>query len=235
MEKFFELFGKRMEDIFIRSIMPSSMFFVLLIIYDYSSNNSDIICFLFNHFAFSKTATSVNTSLIIVGGLVFLLGYGYIVSLIQQFLDNFIKKDYDADKCLDFFINVNVRLGKLRELARNKLIKKIGNKALEIDNMTDYELYQILGNISVFKDAYIVNTYVDQTKVIFSFFIALIFILFISIANDDYSLWWLVTTIFLLKIAIDMAKSRYRARNIRLYLNYILENENNTENCLEGK
>jgi len=229
MNEFFKLFGRRIEDIFVRSIMPSTILFTLFVGFSLLFDGLNIVDVFLNEYVVTYNEVKVNTFLLIISVTVLVIGYGYIVSLIQQFLDEFIKENYNTVELTKSSMKNNKLLDNYRKQVKIKLTKDYPH--MNCQTMTDYDLYQVLGNRKIFPFLLENKSHTDDTKIIFSFFIALsivsfIFIMSLSEQNKMVLLFIsLVTTFALLQLSIYMSKIRYRTRNLRIYLNYQMHKE----------
>lgn len=215
MDKIVTLLGERFLNFFTRSVAPSSIFFVLLFFNDN----------LFNHGAvylqfteFLQNVLKINEIYLYVCLVLLFLAYGYINQIATQFLDNFIKGDY-CD---------NLEFKELRELVKGTLTEQ-EKKVLKVIGYSDYNLYQVLGNI---KDIKPDRNYVDEVKALHTVCVAIGFNMAIIFLFKDINL---LAAMYIPMIAFfyymlclyfnKLAKSRYKSRNQRLYINYLLKNE----------
>jgi len=210
---------ERFTNFFTRSVAPSSIFFVLLYFNDMFFNDG---YFFGEFFCFLCKAKSIHDVFLYLSLVLLILAYGYINQIFSQLLDNLIKENYD-----DWDEGYN----KLRKAVIEKFTAKYDSwKSNPIIPLNDYNLYQILA-----KDKSIVpsNSYVDEAKSIHTFTVAIIF--HISLYLFYYrDLDFMYTYALLLPIIIYLsrwiAKNRYKARNKRLYINYLLK-EDKKDKC----
>lgn len=212
MEKLFEKLGDRLTNFFTRSVAPSSIFFILLFFNDMYFNDSyiynDFICFI-------KEANSINGIYLYIVFIIIFLSYGYINQILTQLLDNFIKISYTIID--EEFINLRLKV----ESSLSEKEKEI----FEVIGFNDYNAYQILG-----KDIKTSLSYVDDVKSIHSFILAInlnVFIIYLF-ANFQAEAKWLfcsfcIGVIFV--IGNMIAKMRYKARNKKLYINFLLKKD----------
>lgn len=211
MDKIFEILGNRLANFFTRSVAPSSFFFVLLFFNDTFFNEGDLSYEIFCRLTEINQINSVLTYIVLV---VIFLAYGYINQLFTQILDNQIKSNYDF--CDHNFF-------KLRGKVHSRIKKDTNLKQIfNVIGFNDYNSYQVLG-----KDIKVNTSYVDDVKGIHTLVVAVIFnatmfcFYFQSIVYYKFLFFSVLVIIFFHFIA----KSRYKARNKRLYINYLLKQE----------
>lgn len=225
MQDAIKILAQRFTNFFTRSVAPSSLFFVLLYFNDRFFNDGyffgEFLCFL-------DQVKSIHDVILYICLVLILLAYGYINQIFSQFLDNFIKENYDDnDK-------------EYNEL-RKKVIKKVIKKSTiwkddAIIALNDYNLYQILG-----KDKSITpsNSYVDEAKSIHTLVVSICLNLcFITMYTVIFIFALIVILTFSKKaqnIITIPSKSRYKARNKRLYINYLLKDDSKNKNEKEIK
>ena len=220
MDKFLEKFTDRFIGFFTRSVAPSSIFFVLFFFNDKFFNCSEIY---FQFICFVKELQTIDNVLLYVILTIFFLSYGYVNQIFSQILDNLIKKNYCIlsnhffEKCFD------KHFSKLKIQAAIKVSKdiKFRNIFNEI-GFNDYNAYQVLG-----KDINVSSSYVDEVKSIHTFTVALL--INFSIYSFYFELLdiskFLIVSIILILFFHHLSKSRYKARNKRLYINYLLKED----------
>jgi len=205
----------RFENFFTRSLAPSSIFFVLLFFSDMFFNNSmgygKVIEFL-------QKARSIDITLFYLFVVLALLTYGYVNQIVMQLFDYFIKEDY-CD---------SLEFKELREEVKRRL-SETEKKVLGVVGYTDYNLYQVLGFTESIQPG---RNYVDEVKALHSVSSAIGVNMAIYYFYADVSL---ITMMYVPMVAFlyfmicllfhKLAKSRYKARNKRLYLNYLLKEE----------
>ena len=201
---------ERFTNFFTRSVAPSSIFFVLLYFNDMFFNDGCLFC---DFQIFLEKVKSIHDVFLYVCLVLLFLAYGYINQIFSQSLDNFIKKNYDF--CDNEFST-------LREKVKNRLNEK-EKEILDAIGFNDYNAYQVLG-----KDVKTSSSYVDEIKSVHSFALALGFNLFMYFFyfSSTYELY-LFVVLFLSVFTLShmIAKSRYKARNKRLYINYLLKDD----------
>ena len=209
MDKFLEKFADRFIGFFTRSVAPSSIFFVLLFFNDKFFNCNEIY---FQFISFVKELQSIDNILLYVILTILFLSYGYVNQIFSQILDDFIKKDYDF--CDSKFTT-------LRKNVENKC-DDVKNKIFTAIDFNDYNAYQVLG-----KDIKVSTSYVDEVKSIHTFTVALL--INFSIYSFYFELLdiskFLIVSIILILFFHHLSKSRYKARNKRLYINYLLKED----------
>jgi hypothetical protein len=215
---------ERFTNFFTRSVAPSSIFFVLLYFNDMFFNDGCLFC---DFQIFLNNAKSIHDVFLYICLVLLFLAYGYINQIFSQFLDNLIKKNYCIfsnrffEKCCDG------EYRKLKLRVNEKLTKK-ENAIFSAIDFNDYNAYQVLG-----KEVKIASSYVDEIKSIHSFALALGFNLFMYFFyfSSTYELCLFVVLFLSVFISSHMiAKSRYKARNKRLYINYLLK-EDKKDKC----
>ena len=210
MEKLFEKLGDRLSNFFTRSVAPSSVFFILLFFNDMYFNNSNI----YNQFVcYITKINTINPVLLYIILVVIFLAYGYINQILSQLLDNFIKSDYSVID--DEFKKLRIKLKESLSLKEKELFK--------ILEFNDYNAYQVLGN--KIKTSF---SYVDDVKSIHSLILAinLNILIFWFLSNFWVEVEWLFCLIciaIILLIGNMIAKMRYKARNKRMYINYLID------------
>ncbi len=188
----------------------------------------------------TKSNENPNINLIYIFIALIFIAYGYVNQILTQILDNFIKSNYDND---------DVEFKSLREKVKTKFIEE-NNTLLKDENefLNDYNLYQILGREKSIAPN---NNYVDEVKNINSFIVAillnLIFALCFEIQDGMFVkkiffteisfgilsiLFYLIITVFVIIFVIEkfkpilyLQKKRYKSRNKRLYINYLLKED----------
>ncbi|MCX6051248.1 MAG: hypothetical protein NTZ60_01930 [Campylobacterales bacterium] len=218
MNEIFKTFFDRFTNFFTRSVAPSSVFFVVLFFNDKYFNNNETYCASLNYLHMFVEIDKIFLYICLI--LVF-LAYGYINQIFTQLLDEFIKDDYcDSLEFKD-----------LREKVKSNL-SDIQNNILKTINYSDYSFYQVLA-----KDKNIApsGNYVDEIKALHTVYVALGFNIFITIFifyifGHLTILWFPIVLFFYYLLGIylhKVAKMRYKARNKRLYINYLLEKDKN--------
>ena len=220
MDKFLEKFADRFIGFFTRSVAPSSIFFVLLFFNDKFFNCSEIY---FQFISFIKELQSIDNILLYVILTILFLSYGYVNQIFSQILDNLIKKNYCIlsnrffEKCLDKHFK-RLKIQTAIKISKDIKFRNIFNEI----GFNDYNAYQVLG-----KDIKVSTSYVDEVKSIHTFTVALLInfsIYSFYFKSFDISKF-LIVSIILILFFHHLSKSRYKARNKRLYINYLLKED----------
>ena len=154
MDKFLERFS----NFFVRSVAPSSIFFVLIFFYDSFLNQN----LFYEKITFFLTEISdIDKTLLYIFLVLIFLAYGYLNQILTQFLDNFIKENYDEE---------DEKFNQLREETKIKFLKN-KNHISDILPLNDYNLYIFLSSD---KSISVSTSYVDEVKNIHSLRIALL-------------------------------------------------------------
>lgn len=171
----------------------------------------------------AKSDANPNINLIYIFMAFIFMAYGYVNQILTQILDNSIKENYDDSD--DKYTN-------LRDKVKMKFTIEFNDwKEDGVIILNDYNLYQILS-----RDKSIApnSNYVDEVKTIQTLLIAIILnLFFINIFTILINIILILILIFSKKVQhfINIpAKSRYKARNKRLYINYLLK-EDKKEKC----
>lgn len=213
MDQILEKLGSRFLGFFTRSVAPSSVFFILLFFNDMYFNNSEILKYTKDSIISLK---SIDLSIVYIVIVIVFLSYGFINQCLSQLQDEFIKNDYT--NCDESFID-------LREEVKSKLESSEGS-ILEKVNFTDYNFYQVLG-----RKIDTGNSYVDFIKSIhtISTAISLNILIYVVLFSSLHNTVKFLSLIFFIPIVLlvfhFISKSRYKSRNKRLYINYLLEKE----------
>jgi len=142
---------------------------------------------------------------------ILLIGLSFFLSILTQtFYDNFLKGNFDY-----FFIK-NELLKKYKKLVASEIVKQDIFKDFDKEKFTDYELYQIVGRDTDTK------RYIDDIKSIGIFFISLVISIFIWSLLCNFYYGFFISIIFYI-IGFFIIIAKYRARAIRIYINYLLE------------
>lgn len=207
MDKFLERFS----NFFVRSVAPSSIFFVLIFFYDSFLNQN----LFYEKITFFLTEISdIDKTLLYIFLVLIFLAYGYLNQILTQFLDNFIKENYDEE---------DEKFNQLREETKIKFLKN-KNHISDILPLNDYNLYIFLSSD---KSISVSTSYVDEVKNIHSLRISLLLSSLINFTYCDkyFSIPFFVFSIILFCLLHGYVKSRYKVRNKRLYINYLLKEE----------
>jgi hypothetical protein len=205
---------KSFENFIKRSLLPSSSFLMMYMLFDIYANDGVLLAFL-------QEKTS---SLMLITILIIFTGLSTFLTIFHQFIyDNNLKENYDG---LFLFKADTKNLKTLRE----KVIE-----SLKIEKTSDYLLYQTLGRKAK-KSGNEINTsrYVDDVKTIGIFFVSLIIMIIITSSKYLATHIWDVKNIiifiltllllgFFYKLGKELILSKYRSRAIRIYTNYLEE------------
>jgi len=202
-----------------RSLMPSAVFFVIFMGIGFAigeAQKSGFYSFMIE--LLSKKENSVVDLLAVV---ILFVGVSYILSIIMQMVyDNNIKKNYNT---FLFWTYENKELDRLRRRVFKKTL--LNNKYKKVKARSDYMFYQLLGN----EYGGNLNRYVDETKSVGIFFLSLIissfYWLYLFTSCELCLLLGIVLGVFLYFVGCDTIKTRYRSRAIRLYVNYLIEDQ----------
>jgi len=212
----------RFIDFITRTIVPMSAMLLIFILFDSLFTHSKFQELLLKYFL----TDDHNLKL----GIFFIasIGFGLLISIIHQSLDAFNRKNFDCIwKNKDF---QSLREKVVKKLENNKILDKLPHDAYSKDHLTDFKLYNILGNEKVFGNLINVRRYIDQAKQLYTILIglALNILLFFtfSACKEKNSIVIIVSALAvfsLIVIAICAARNRYLARNTRLYINYLIQ------------
>lgn len=174
----------------------------------------------------TKSNENPNINLIYIFMAFVFMAYGYVNQILTQILDNLIKSNYCLFSIFKFEICCDKKFNSLKSKVKNRLDEK-EKTILDKIIFNDYNAYQVLG-----KEIKVSNSYVDEIKSIHTFCVALILNLLIYSFYFSLLIWYklLFFSIILIVIFHYLAKSRYKARNKRLYINYLLK-EDKKEKC----
>lgn len=210
MGKIIELIGGRFVDFFTRSVAPSSIFFILLFFNDMYFNDSmiyiDFLCYL-------NELKSLDSFTLLTALILLFLSYGYVNAILSQFLDYMINWNYTwLDK----------KFIELRDEVKKVINANLDSKeklVLDKIDFNDYNAYQVLG-----KDISVPKSYVDDVKSIHALVVSLgINIIFYSFVFTSFK-WPIIYIFITMTIGWFFSRLRYKARNKRLYINYLLKN-----------
>lgn len=211
MDKFLEKFADRFIGFFTRSVAPSSIFFVLLFFNDKFYNNSNI----YNDFIeYITQIKDINEIFLYVVLTIIFLAYGYTNQIFSQILDNFIKKDYEFDLSSKSHEQYKSLRGKVKEK-----LSTSEKEIFEIIDFHDYNAYQVLGKVLNNN-----TSYVDDIKNIHTLFVAVSLntVLLFTYFHNEFLPLLIIVIPFFLSAEHYFVRSRYMARNKRMYINYLL-------------
>lgn len=208
MKDIFSPLIKRFLNFFTRSVAPSSLFFVLLYFNDLLFNNSNLFKYIKENIILIKT---IDISFIYIILIIVFLSYGFLNQILSQIQDEFLKGNYNF--CDNEFVNL-----------RKKVLESQNNNIFSFIEKNDYNLYQILG-----KKTKINTSYSDYVKSVYSLATAVsLNIIIYSIEFSTTPHWFFNCLIFLsifiiLIISHFISKKRYKARNKKLYINFLIK------------
>jgi len=226
-------FFNRFDNFFSRSVAPLSSFISLFFLIDLFFNQKEYLNLIIEHYE----KISEHSTFLIFTLLILAFGAGFLLSIIQQLLDEFNKENFEV-----FWSKENSKLTCLRDHVIKRLQEdphfKHIHPCYSMESLSDYDLYGILKS-SVYNSKQDTTSYNDQTKFIYTTFISMIFIIAFYIFTKFKLIvcckiaLFILSASFLSFIAIRFARMRYRARNIRLYRNFLLsqtEEQHNESN-----
>ena len=201
---------KQFDSFLKRSMLPSSVLILFLVIFFYNQ----VIDILGNFSSISENYLFIAIFL----GIIFLIAVSFIISIIVQMIfDNTLKKNFNSSL---LYPHENIRLIKLR----NRAISKLKKESENFDDMelNDYFLYQVLGRKLKFLEYSTSTTrYIDETKSAGSIYIAISTALIIQ-SFINFLIIYPFTIIGLYFFIRSYIKSKYRSRAIRIYTNYLI-------------
>ena len=234
MDKIVEVF----EDLIRRHIAPSASFFVLLAagnliaaaLVQNSVSPGDLVATWINWFGFIyKQVNSVSLL-----GAVFLLGLvglSYILSTLSQVLyDNTLKENFCSCFCFkNKYLNIYRKrvCKKLDWYYRNNFIDFDGHLAkVNRQDLSDYVLYEILGGIDPTDTRRFVNDAKAYGIIFISSVIVVIQIYFQYYHKpmgplDPQHICFPIIGVILFYLGRETVKAQYRARALRLYVNFL--------------
>ena len=203
-----------------RSMLPASVLLLFLVI------------FLYNKKTFTSNIKELHklfeNNIYLEGFIIFtlLISLSFFMAILTQLLfDNLMKENFNP--LLPIYKHESHLLNQLRE----KTIKQLQEENPEFQDLkhTDFLLYQIIGRKLQFY-SYKTDTrrYIDEIKSGGSIFIAIIIAFLIKLITLITLEKWIsiILSIFLIliifTIALEYILSKYRSRNIRMYINYII-------------
>jgi len=196
----------RFEPFIKRTLIPSSSFWMMFVLFDIYYNNKAFLYFL----------EKDHHIIMILFLFIIFLGVSVLLNLLQQFIyDNNLKDNFDG------FLSSE----------SNKILKEERDKVaidLKLEHYTDNILYQkIAKNMDT-------KRYVDDVKTIGIFFVSLLIMTPIIVYNEYLTNWNDISKIFLALATIfvmyiiyfvgkEMIKYKYRSRAMRIYTNYFMD------------
>ena len=172
----------------------------------------------------TKSNENPNINLIYIFITILFIAYGYLNQILTQIIDYMINKNYCFLNNTFFNFCFDCDLEKLRKAVRTKL--ENDNYYKEVQQLLEFHdsnMYEYLG-----KDETILpkNGHVDEAKSINTFLVALILnLIFYCFCTQNYNNNIVSIVIFIIIILFFLSKARYKARNKRLYINYLLKED----------
>jgi len=222
-------------DFITRTIVPMSVIFLLFVIFDAMFTKSVFQDKIYELFVTDDK--NIKLGIFVV----FSIGFGLIISIFHQFFDALNMKNFDC--CIS--IGKNGRETDFRDLrnkvkeklSKNGILEKLPDSTYSKDKLTDFKLYNILGNEKVFGKLIHVRRYNDQAKQLYTILIGVMlnFMMFgvvnywVGENNIPVAFLFIVGIVFLGFLAVCTARQRYQARNTRLYINYLLQDSGESE------
>ncbi len=210
MDKAFEMIVGRFESFLARSVVPLSIFATVFFVFDALFAENMYLKWVYRH---AKTIND-DFAFFFLFGLVLTVGFGFMVSTVQQLMDEFNKKNFEVN--IFPFSIYNDRLSCLR--------KKVQNLYGSCD-YNDYLLYLWLRN-----ELKVDVKYVDEVRGIYTLAMAFIFSILLYLYRCDAMLpdakvilGFLFIALFVY-LGVIFARIRYRSRNIRIYIDILKKN-----------
>jgi len=172
-----------------------------------------------------KSDENPNINLIYIFITILFIAYGYLNQILTQIVDYTIKKNFCLFSNKFFDICFDCEFEELRKSVQDSL--KDDNdykKVYKLLDFNDSSIYEYLG-----KDETILpkNGHVDEAKNINTFLIAIL--INIGIFYNKFEIFYLSICVVILVILYCLIKARYKARNKRLYINYLLKENNSNQ------
>ena len=216
---------QRFMDFIARVFVPQSVFFIFFMLFDFFFSD-------FKYSIFFLTLFTAHWKASIFLILIVSVGWGFVIAFINQIYDRFNSKNYDAmfspssKSCYEL---ETLRTNVIESL--NKDNKLPFAKECDTSTIKDYHLYEILGNTTIFPTLGNVISFNDKANHSYTFVTTLLinlgFFLFFTTSIEttiaSKSIIFIVSFIVLSVGAIYIARRHYRERNIRLYVNYLME------------
>ena len=231
---------QRFMDFIARVFVPQSVFFIFFMFFDFLFSD-------FKHSTFFLTQFVEHWKASIFLILIISVGWGFVVAFINQIFDRFNSGNYTA-LFSSFSANSCYKLDKVRHdvIASLDSDNKLPfSKECDIDRIKDYHLYEILGNTTIFPTLGNVISFNDKANHSYTLASTLLinlgFFFFFtnSIESDLINKIFIFIVIFITLCigTIFVARRHYRERNIRLYINYLMETKNieKKEKIFEGE
>ena len=200
-----------------RSMLPASVLLLFLSFFAYRDEK------LISNF--DKLHSLSENNIYLEGFIIFtlLISLSFFMAILTQLLfDNLMKEDFNP--LLPIYKHESHLLNQLRE----KTIKQLQEENPEFQDLkhTDFLLYQVIGRKLQFY-SYKTDTrrYIDEIKSGGSIFIAILIAFLIELTTLEswiYIMLGIFLILIIFTIALEYILSKYRSRNIRMYINYII-------------
>lgn len=227
---------KSLEGLLWRSIAPSVTFFVvagavdLLFVELLGGSPVDRI----HAWFLMLRVLPDNQALVTVACIFLVIGASYALSSLQQvFFDNLLKRNFDPSPRLARWSRAIASEGLALAELRAKVIERLREEPLleglrPIEELTDYVLYEILGGI----DETDTRGFVDAAKALGIAFASGIVALFVMLVlhweimtdaqRGAFTLGGLLLAAVLYAVGFGATRAQYRARALRLYVNFLV-------------
>ena len=215
---FLEKTLERLEDFFIRSLLPITIFFFQFFMIDLLLFDKKYLVEILDFVHTYEDYRGVGW-----GVFALLLGFGFFVRIFQEIPDWMNKGDY-----IRCFTGKGADFGRIREKVKTRLCQDNRIKpeldCVTIDRLKDYELYLVISQLVQGNS----KKYVDEVRVIYMTFFSLFLNTWLFLYLE-YGLKWFVPLLaclvgaFLFLASVYLARERYISRNIRLYFNYLMQ------------
>ena len=207
---------KQFEGFITRSLLPSSSFVMLFLLFETFQEKKPFLDFLGKE----------HHLVMIVVLIIIFIGISNFLTIFHQFIyDNNIKENYDGKY---LFKGENLKLLRLREEVAKTLPKS---------KYSDYMLYHIIGKkMNSLGTPIDTKRYIDEIKSIGMFFISLCIMIFLSaikffdsssVINISLTILTPFIILILYFLGQELIKYKYRSRAVRIYTNYLDELEKN--------
>jgi len=200
---------KIFENFIKRSLIPSSTFLLLLVLYEVFFNDGKNILLYINN--------CKSTTILVITLFMLFIGASIILKTIHQAIfDNFLKGDFD--NILNFG-SFKVENSYLKEL-RNEV-----QKVLNRENTKDYMLYQYIKADFKRRGEYEdTSRYIDDAKQIGILFSSVLIIFLFLAIYKKVDFWYIILIVPIYLLGRELIKSKYRSRAIHLYTVFLAKN-----------
>jgi|GEM_PF-6547775 len=208
----------RLEDFLIRSLLPITIFFFQFFVIDLLLFDKihlvEILDFMHDYEDYRGAGW---------GLFALLLGFGFFVRILQEIPDWANKGDYTSCMAGERPMLKNLRDKVQARLCQDNMLgPELDCKTIK--KLKDYELYLVVSRLLRNGS----KKYVDEVRVIymsfFSLFLNIWLFLYLKFGSEGFVplLAWLAGAV-LFVLAVCLARERYISRNLRLYLNYLMQ------------